>query len=132
MHLFAYGTLMFPEVWDRVVGRSSPAEPATAAGFAVFRVRNGVYPVMVRGNAREVVRGVVYRDLDQVAFQLLDAYESDLYERIAIDVTLNSGETLDCQAYVLPESRASHTSAEHWDAEEFGRSDLAAYLNALD
>ena len=131
MHLFAYGTLMFPEVWRRVVGRDVPAQRATAAGFAVYRVRNGVYPVMVSAEAGERVVGVVYRDLDPATFDALDAYESDLYERIAIEVKLDSGSALTCQAYVLPISRAGHASDERWDAAEFKQMWLADYLQSL-
>jgi gamma-glutamylcyclotransferase (GGCT)/AIG2-like uncharacterized protein YtfP len=132
MHLFAYGTLMFPEVWDRVVGRGFTPAPATATGFAVYRVRNGLYPVLVRAVASQVVQGVVYRDLDAETIAALDAYESDFYERIAIDATLADGTTLTSQAYLLSSENLRHASEEPWDAADFKRNSLASYLRQLD
>jgi hypothetical protein len=35
MHVFTYGTLMFPEVWQAVVGREFATIEGTAAEFAI-------------------------------------------------------------------------------------------------
>ena len=47
MNLFAYGTLMFPEVWRQVVGTPHSGTPAAAHGYAAYRVKNAVYPGLV-------------------------------------------------------------------------------------
>jgi gamma-glutamylcyclotransferase (GGCT)/AIG2-like uncharacterized protein YtfP len=47
MHLFTYGTLMFPEVWQAVVGRQFETTPAQLPGYQIFRVRDAVYPGII-------------------------------------------------------------------------------------
>jgi gamma-glutamylcyclotransferase (GGCT)/AIG2-like uncharacterized protein YtfP len=131
MHLFAYGTLMFPEVWRAVTGRADRGAPAHLRGFAVSRVRNGVYPVMLAAGDDAVVAGLVYRDLDAATVAALDEFESDLYNRVAVTAILASGGAIGAQAYVVPAARREHASREPWDAAAFQRECLAAYLRAL-
>jgi gamma-glutamylcyclotransferase (GGCT)/AIG2-like uncharacterized protein YtfP len=47
MHLFTYGTLMFPEVWQAVVGRQFESTPAVAPGYQIFRVKDAVFPGII-------------------------------------------------------------------------------------
>jgi gamma-glutamylcyclotransferase (GGCT)/AIG2-like uncharacterized protein YtfP len=129
MHLFAYGTLMFPEVWARVVGRVFETRPAFVDGFAVYRVRSGVFPAMLEARPEQRVAGLIYLDLDGAALAALDEYESELYDRLTITATLAEGRALACEAYVLPASRRQMASNEPWDAEHFRREQLARYVN---
>lgn len=131
MNLFTYGTLMFPEIWRRVVGRDLATLPATLSGYAVYRVVNGGYPVMVAANADAQVRGLIYLDVDAASMALLDEYESDLYNRIAVVATAAEGRRIKCETYVLPESRRSFASNEPWNAERFKSEALAEYLRRL-
>ncbi len=131
MHLFAYGTLMFPEVWGRVVARPFEVRRATLGGFAVYRAVGGEYPVMVEAGAEARVGGLVYLGVDDESLTLLDRYESDLYERRIVRAVTGDGQMLDCQAYVLPASRRELASQILWDADWFRREALAGYLRAL-
>jgi gamma-glutamylcyclotransferase (GGCT)/AIG2-like uncharacterized protein YtfP len=47
LHLFTYGTLMFPEVWRVVVGKDFESTPAQLPGYQIFRVRDAVYPGII-------------------------------------------------------------------------------------
>jgi gamma-glutamylcyclotransferase (GGCT)/AIG2-like uncharacterized protein YtfP len=131
MHLFAYGTLMFPEVWELVAGTPFATEEATLAGFAIRRVVGDVYPVMISADGASRVCGLVHRDLDEALLTHLDEYESDLYDRVAVTPRLASGEAIECQAYVLPARRLIHVSESPWDADEFAASQLTAYMARL-
>jgi gamma-glutamylcyclotransferase (GGCT)/AIG2-like uncharacterized protein YtfP len=131
MNLFAYGTLMFPAIWLRIVGREFLAQPASVAGFAVYRVAGGVYPVMIAAEPSSRVEGLVFRDVDAVMLRRLDEYESDLYERTEVQAVLAGGQEIACVAYVLPEHNRSHASDEVWSAEAFARDHLAGYLVRL-
>jgi len=130
MHLFTYGTLMVPEIWESVVGARFEMRPGSVLGYAVYRVIAGVYPVMVAADATLRVDGVVYLDLDDRTVQLLDEYESDLYDRILVDA-IASDATLTCHAYVLPKARWNYSSGETWDVEWFRREALDEYLRRL-
>ena len=39
MHVFTYGTLMIPEVMEAVAGHVPNSVPATARGYAAYRIR---------------------------------------------------------------------------------------------
>lgn len=131
MNLFAYGTLTFPAIWRAVVGREAAGEPALARGFAVYRAPGDVYPVMVRSGASDLARGVVYRNLDDATLQLLDDYEAGIYDRVAIEATLGSGEKLDCQCYLLRREYERPANLQAWDAAAFERDELQEYLDRM-
>ena len=129
MHLFTYGTLMFPEVWRRIAVRETVSERATLRGFAIYRVRDAVFPGILRAREVDRVEGVLYRDLDDEMLFELDAYESDFYRRETVWVTADNGEAVDCQAYIVPVSRRDMLTDEPWDADWFAKHKLASYLN---
>jgi gamma-glutamylcyclotransferase (GGCT)/AIG2-like uncharacterized protein YtfP len=129
MHLFTYGTLVFPEVWQRIAVREAAAERASLTGFAIYRVRDAVFPGIVRAEPVNAVAGVLYRDLDENTLFELDAYESDFYCRETVAVVTETGDTVECQAYVVPEKRRDLLTDEPWDAEWFAEHKLEKYLN---
>jgi gamma-glutamylcyclotransferase (GGCT)/AIG2-like uncharacterized protein YtfP len=129
MHLFTYGTLMFPEVWRRIAVREAVSERATLNGFAIYRVRDAVFPGIIRAREVDRVQGVLYRDLDDEMLFELDAYESDFYRREPVWVTTDTGEHIECQAYVVPPSRREMLTSEPWDREWFEKHKLESYLN---
>lgn len=129
MRLFTYGTLMFPEVWERIALPCYPSQPAKLPGYAIFRVLDAVYPGIVRSEATSFVNGVVYEGLDEEALLELDTYESRFYERQTVNVTLEDGEQCSCQAYVVPEQRRERLSAEAWDPQWFRTHELQRYLH---
>src|SRR5690606_37717737 len=120
MHLFTYGTLMFPAVWRLVVGREYRTAAAALNGFQVRRAAGQLFPVMFAGDAEDVVHGLVYFDLDDAALRLLDEFESDLYQRSSVTVRLISdARQLHCETYVLPTRNLRHASDEAWSAKWF-------------
>jgi hypothetical protein len=122
---------MFPEVWQRVVGKQFASEPATLDGFLVRRVADDVYPVLIRGDEQDRAAGLVFSDIDDNALAALDAYESSFYDRIVVVAASATSEPLECQAYVLPERMRHRASDEPWTAEEFAARQLAAYMERL-
>jgi len=119
MHVFTYGTLMFPEIWQAVVGRSFETVEGTAAGFEVFRVRDAVFPGIVAGTGECSVPGVVYLDVDQESTERLDRFEDDFYERRPIAVDCRSGQQWIAEAYVVPSANRSVLTNEPWSRESF-------------
>lgn len=84
-NLFAYGTLMWPEVFEAVVGRRLPSVPVVLRGFKRLRVKNACYPAIVRSPDDEV-EGVIYRGLSGEEMRRLDAFEGAEYQRIECEV----------------------------------------------
>ena len=129
MHLFTYGTLMFPEVWRRIALSEAVSERASLAGFAIYRVKDAVFPGILRAREVDRVEGVLYRDLNEEMLFELDAYESDFYSRESVWVTTDHGEAVECQVYIVPENRRELLTDELWDADWFAKHKLASYLN---
>src|SRR5215208_4628052 len=119
MNVFTYGTLMFPVVWQAVVGRSFNSIEATAAGFEVFCVRHAVFPGMTAGTGQCSVPGVVYLDVDLDSIERLDRFEDDFYERRAVLVDCSDGQRRMAEAYIVPPANRSLLTRERWDSESF-------------
>jgi gamma-glutamylcyclotransferase (GGCT)/AIG2-like uncharacterized protein YtfP len=119
MHVFTYGTLMFPEVWQAVVGRSFETVEGTAGGFEAFRVRDAVFPGIAAGAGTCSVAGIVYLDVDAESTERLDRFEDDFYERREIVVGCSDGQRRMAETYVVPPANRSVLTNEPWGRELF-------------
>lgn len=98
MHVFTYGSLMYPEVWRRVTGAALDGVPARLAGHARFAIRGESYPGMIVSPAEEV-KGVLYRDVGETALVALDAFEGPEYRRVNVRVACR-GDMVEAAAYL--------------------------------
>lgn len=107
MHIFTYGSLMFPEIWQRVVRGNYRSATATLPGFARYALADDTYPGMV-AQAEAVVEGVLYYDVAPPDLAALDAFEGREYRREKVNVVIESGETVIACTYIfLAEQRLS-------------------------
>lgn len=129
MHVFTYGTLMFPEVWRAVVGKQYETAAATATGFEIYYVRDAVYPGII-ATAHGAVAGLIYFDVDAESLARLDVFEGVDYHRQPIEVTRSdNGQILQADAYVIPPANRHLLTNESWSAEKFAaRGDLARFV----
>jgi gamma-glutamylcyclotransferase (GGCT)/AIG2-like uncharacterized protein YtfP len=118
MNVFTYGTLMYPEVWQTVVGRQFATVEGIAPGYAVYRVSNAVFPGMVAAQD-ESVRGVVYLDVDPVSLARLDKFEDDFYERQSVRVECDDDQQRTAEAYIVPPASRGVLTDEPWNRETF-------------
>jgi gamma-glutamylcyclotransferase (GGCT)/AIG2-like uncharacterized protein YtfP len=98
MNIFTYGSLMFPEVWQRVVRGDYRSAAATIADCRRYAIERETYPGMVRERGGAVT-GVVYFDVDTADLAALDAFEGTDYRRETVDVRLATGETVPADTY---------------------------------
>ncbi|OGB25778.1 MAG: gamma-glutamylcyclotransferase [Burkholderiales bacterium RIFCSPLOWO2_02_FULL_57_36] len=97
--IFTYGSLMFPQIWRRVVSGTYRSAPATVNGHARFAVAGQTYPGMV-ALPGAAVRGLVYFDVDQADIALLDLFEGEAYRREILDAVLENGDVVAAGAYI--------------------------------
>jgi hypothetical protein len=95
----------------------------------MYRVKDAVYPGIVRSDADSEVRGVLHDDLDEDTLFELDTYESSFYDRLPVRVMVDDGTEVECQAYVVPDSRRDLLTNERWDKEWFRAHELDRYLS---
>lgn len=100
MHIFTYGSLMFPEIWQRVVRGDYRSAPATAPGYARYALADDTYPGMIV-SPKAAVEGVLYFDVGAQDVAALDAFEGSEYRRDQIDVVINSGEIMIACTYIF-------------------------------
>lgn len=107
MHIFTYGSLMFPEIWQRVVRGNYRSATATLPGFARYALADDTYPGMV-AQAEAAVEGLLYYDVAPPDLAALDAFEGREYRREKVNVVIKSGETVIACTYIfLAEQRLS-------------------------
>jgi gamma-glutamylcyclotransferase (GGCT)/AIG2-like uncharacterized protein YtfP len=119
MHVFTYGTLMFPQVWRAVTGREFATIGGTAKGFAIYRVGNAVFPGITPADADCIVRGIVYLDVDDATLARLDRFEDDFYQRQTLVIACDDGQKRAADAYVVTRERKGVLTAETWNGESF-------------
>jgi gamma-glutamylcyclotransferase (GGCT)/AIG2-like uncharacterized protein YtfP len=119
MHVFTYGTLMFPEVWNAVAGRAYSSVDGTLRGFAIYTVRDAVFPGIIAANQSDHVRGVVYLDVDDDSLARLDLFEDDFYRREALSIDCSDGQARTAHAYVVPAENRAILSDQPWRRDEF-------------
>ena len=131
MNLFAYGTLLVPEIWLAVTGRECCGAEAILPGYEIRRVRGGDFPAIIASSDGIAVPGRVFRDLDAETIQCLDRYEDSFYERIDVPTRDPAGQALPSQAYVVPEQHRDVLSDDPWTLDWFRKHAMEGYIARL-
>ncbi|SFM48395.1 gamma-glutamylcyclotransferase family protein [Thermodesulforhabdus norvegica] len=117
-NLFAYGTLMCPEIMLEVCGTVLASRRALLRGFSRYRIRDEFYPGILP-DPGGFVGGVVYFGVSDELWQGLDRFEGDMYERVPVTPVLMTGEKIEAFAYVVKPAFYSMLTGEEWDFHEF-------------
>ena len=129
-NIFCYGTLMFTDVFEAVVGTAIDKESCVLPGYERLKITGQVYPG-IREKRHAAVSGVLYRGLSQSQLHRLDQYEGDEYLRELVMVRNHNHRYFSAWVYVLQPKYTNILSAEKWDAVEFERLYLHDYLANL-
>lgn len=115
--LFAYGTLISPEIFKQVTGEQLTSQPAILHNHCALLVRGEHYPGLI-DSFGSTVHGVFY-DIPDSLWPRLDAYEGDQYQRQSVVVQNMQGEMIRAQAYLFRHSCRSLLTHTIWDYERF-------------
>ena len=126
-HLFTYGSLMFPEVWQRVVGHESEGTKGKLAGFSAFRVRGQGYPGLVEAGPESATNGVLYRNLSEQDWAKLDEFEGSFYRRTEVEIETEEG-VESAHTYVVEEQHRDDLSSDLWDRDVFEKTGLQQFI----
>jgi gamma-glutamylcyclotransferase (GGCT)/AIG2-like uncharacterized protein YtfP len=116
-----YGTLLLDDVVTSLLGRMPHYQHAKAPGWRIVRLPHKIYPGLVP--AQGEANGKIFTDLTDTEWATLDAFEDPAYTLAAVRVL--AGLEMDALAYIW---RGEHVD-EPWSAMEFGRDELADYLD---
>jgi gamma-glutamylcyclotransferase (GGCT)/AIG2-like uncharacterized protein YtfP len=114
-NVFTYGSLMFPEVWNRVVRGNYPFRPARLDHYRRHALVDVSYPAIVAEPGANV-EGVLYLGVDEADVARLDAFEGAEYRRDSLVVSTESG-LMPAEAYVWLD--ASRLAGHPWLPEQF-------------
>lgn len=115
--LFVYGTLLYSDLLQRIVGRKVDGIPAQLDGYLRRTILGKRYPGLSPEPGGRV-QGLLFEDLSMTELKRLDRYEGNEYVRKRISVNLGR-QSRQCWAY-LPRPGIK-LSTESWNPAE-GRS----------
>lgn len=127
MHLFCYGTLQFPACFRQVTGRRLTGKPAQLEGYACYSVTGQVFPAIC-AEPGAVTPGVIYTGIGRRLLRKLDAYESDFYQRIRVQVRVSEGSVVQAWVYIIRPRYRNCLSRDKWDCEVFRVKHMQHYL----
>ncbi len=134
MNVFVYGTLLVPEIWDRVTRVPGlVSHPAELGGHAIRRVRGAAYPgIFVSPDTVGTVPGKVLFDVPDAALHRLDAYEDRFYLREEVHPEVAGMGIVAAQAYLVPaEEAGAILSGEPWTLEWFLANGLERFRSSI-
>jgi gamma-glutamylcyclotransferase (GGCT)/AIG2-like uncharacterized protein YtfP len=125
-HVFTYGTLMFGEVWHRVVSGEYEAVRGWIRGYARYRIRGELHPALLQDAEAPPLEGVVYLDVGPDDLAALDRFETAAYRRRRVAVELEGRDRASAWVYVFVDPSWVERTA--WDSARFQAEGLAEFL----
>jgi len=127
MHIFTYGSLMFPAVWQRVVRGEYVSSEAWLSGFERRAVRGATYPCLIPSELSPPVEGLLYYDVNYVDLKRLDEFEGEQYQRLLVACELSGGNKIDAFTYIWSVENSCQVGGE-WDLSWFQEQGIALFL----
>lgn len=125
--LFTYGSLMCADIMAQVCGQHLVATPAVLPHYRRFLVKDEQYPGVVADFSGSVP-GQVYRGIRAVAWERLDRFEGEMYDRVPVRVCYDGGGCGVVFCYVFRPEFAHRLTASEWSFETFLASGKSAFL----
>lgn len=125
MNVFTYGSLMFDQVWSRVVRGNYRRAEAVLPGHERRAVRGETYPGVIAAPGASVA-GVVYFDVAAADLARLDDFEGSPYERRSVVLEL-AGQELPAEVYLIRDPGRLEDSP--WDVAGFERAGIFEFLS---
>ncbi|MGD8590077.1 MAG: gamma-glutamylcyclotransferase [Chromatiales bacterium] len=127
-NLFAYGTLMVRQIMHSVSGMDLSGTTALLPGYRRRLLRGEVYPAILPDDL-DRVEGILYTRLGRTAWQRLDSFEGEMYQRETVVVELAGGRRTQAQTYVLKPQYHALMTRDAWTLEWFQRSGHSTFVS---
>lgn len=128
-NVFAYDSLMYDRIWNRVVCGRYERVMAVLDGHVTRKIKGALYPAIIRGEGS--VRGVLYFSVSSEDMARLDSFEGKMYERTLCDVMSGNGLIRSCFFYAFREEFFSLLGDDDWNPQEFEDAGICALLADL-
>lgn len=117
-HVFTYGSLMYPEIFEQVTGALPQSVLATAHHWRRHSLAGRTYPgALPDSTGQSTIEGVLWLNVSSLAISALDRFEGQEYRRVGIEVTTSDGDKFQANIYqwLLP----SQILWDAWCKEDF-------------
>jgi len=115
MHVFTYGSLMFHQVWPRVVAGNYEKVGARLYGYKRRKIRGAIYPAVLPGRSEDYVDGVLYLNVSEADVNALDRFEGEYYQKETAECELSKRGKATACVYVIKEKYADLIEDKEWD-----------------
>lgn len=119
--IFVYGTLMCADIFQLVSRYKPAAQKATLKGYRRFAIKYEYYPGVIEKKGFEV-EGLVYDNVPEKSWGLLDSFEGEMYTRKKVKVHLENDKKVDAFVYVIKAGYTHLVGVNDWSFERFVRS----------
>ena len=126
--LFVYGTLCYPEIVERLTGKTFISEQAILRGYQRKKVKDADYPAIIRNDVSEV-KGLLLQGVDKDSLKIILFYEGNDYRCEDLLVDLMEKE-IKAKVFVWNSSNAMLEDFD-WNQEEFAKNFLRFYLEKV-
>ncbi len=126
--LFVYGTLMFPEIREKLTGKTFKTSPALLPGYRRTKVKDADYPAIVKNPDAEV-EGILLEDVDEQTIEILSFFEGDEYKTQYVEV-FSGNRKIPALTFVWA-TREKLLPDEDWDITEFEAGSLKLYVKKI-
>jgi gamma-glutamylcyclotransferase (GGCT)/AIG2-like uncharacterized protein YtfP len=128
-NIFTYGSLMFNEVWSKVVRGTYEHVDAGLYGYQRKKVKGQAYPCVFPAGSADYVHGKLYRGVVDEDICSLDRFEGEYYQREWKECELSDGSKLPAWVYVFKKQYTYLIGAEDWDPDRFSRVGMYSFLS---
>jgi gamma-glutamylcyclotransferase (GGCT)/AIG2-like uncharacterized protein YtfP len=126
-NVFVYGSLMFDDVWERVVKRHYEKQAAVLRGYRRLPVKGESYPGLVKSFSG-YVQGLVYFDVTAQGIRRLDKFEGSYYRRRQVRVKTADGRVHNASVYVFNRRYRRLLGSTSWDPQHFEMLYLSRFI----
>ncbi len=126
MHLFTYGSLMFPQVWSVVVRGEYKKQSARLHGHQRRSIKGETYPAAIAAGLDNFIDGQLYMNISSEDMRRLDLFEGSDYEKIKAPVLLADNSRVMAAVYLY--RHHERLAAQAWDVEWFEREGIKTFL----
>lgn len=129
-NIFTYGSLMFDQVWSRVVKGDYDRCESFLQGYDRKGIRGEVFPALFPAAPESRVQGIVYFDVAASDLVSIDRFEGEYYFRTTELVDTEEAGLISAEIYVLKEEYYTILSRHNWDAEHFSTRDIYFFIHS--
>ncbi len=132
MNVFTYGSLMFDQVWSKVVNGNYERLKATLYGYERRKLKERTYPAVIPGNPSDSVDGILYVNVLPSDLLRLDRFEGDYYRKETADCLIGGGEVAAALVYVIEDRFSGLIEDKPWDPAWFAETGIRSFLDGYE